>query len=274
MLHTYNQKATVLTHFYNEEWLLPHWLDHHARLFDHGIMVNYGSTDKSVEIIKKMTPNWIIVDSKNSMFDAELCDVEMMEYERTVTGWKMVLNVTEFILTNDLKSKLKRLQKNKTSIVRSIGYQINDSNNEISFDNNKPLILQRFNGHLDQWRFRIIHNHEDGAYHVGRHFDTPQLKRNPYTNSYHETIHVSDDNLYTLWYRFAPFDEQLPRKIQISNKIPEYDKQKGYGWNHWDLDRQKLHSRWQQELPNCFDIRNDVGIAQEFKNVKEMYDER
>lgn len=271
MLHVYRPKTTVLSHFYNEEWLLPHWIDHHARLFDHGIMVNYGSTDKSVEIIKKMAPHWDVVDSKNAMFDAELCDLEMMEYERTVVGWKMVLNVTEFIFTNDLKSKLKRLERDNTSMVRSVGYQINDSNDEQPFDNEQPLVLQRFNGCLDRWRFRIIHNHSDGAYHVGRHFDTPQLKRNPHTNTYHETVPICEDNLYTLWYRFAPFKEQLPRKIQISGKIPDTDKQKGYGWNHWDLDEQKLYLRWQKELPNCDDIRKVAGVAQEFENVKEMY---
>lgn len=263
--------ATVLVHFYNEEWLLPHWLDHHARIFDHGILVNYGSTDKSVEIIKKMTPHWIVVDSKNKMFDAELCDLEMMEHERTVSGWKMVLNVTEFLFTSNLKSKLKRLEKHNVSMIRSVGYQINDRNDEEHFDNGRPLILQRFNGCLDKWRFRIIHNHADGAYYVGRHFDTPQLKRNIYISECHETIPVSDDNLYTFWYRFAPFKEQLPRKIQISDRIPDSDKKKGYGWNHWDLDEQKLFLRWQKELPHCDDIRKISGVSKEYENLKEMY---
>ena len=38
--------------FYNEEYLLPWWLAHHTKLFDHGILINKGSTDRSVEICK------------------------------------------------------------------------------------------------------------------------------------------------------------------------------------------------------------------------------
>jgi hypothetical protein len=273
MLHIYKKSPiTVLSHFYNEAWLLPHWLNHHSRLFDHGILVNYGSTDNSVDIIKKITPNWTIVDSKNKMFDAELCDLEMMEYERTVFGWKMILNTTEFMLTNDLKSKLRRLEMKNISMIRSIGYQINDSNNEEPFDNNKPIIFQRFNGHLDKWRFRIAHNHPDGGYHVGRHFDTPALKINSYTNKWHENIPISDDDLYTLWYRFAPFKEQLPRKIQISEKIPDSDRDKGFAWNHWKINEQILFSRWQSEIEHCDDIRKISGIYKEYEKVKEMYE--
>ena len=44
--------TTVISHFYNEEYLLPWWLAHHTKLFDHGILINKGSTDRSVEICK------------------------------------------------------------------------------------------------------------------------------------------------------------------------------------------------------------------------------
>lgn len=47
---------TVISHFYNEEYLLPWWLNHHKNIFDNGILINYGSTDKSVEIIKSICP--------------------------------------------------------------------------------------------------------------------------------------------------------------------------------------------------------------------------
>ena len=50
-------KTTVITHFWNEEILLPYWLKHHLELFDHGILINYRSTDKSVEIIKELAPH-------------------------------------------------------------------------------------------------------------------------------------------------------------------------------------------------------------------------
>ncbi|MBJ3789276.1 glycosyltransferase family 2 protein, partial [Bacillus sp. OA1] len=45
-------KKTIISHFYNEEYLLPWWLMHHTKIFDHGILINRGSTDRSVEICK------------------------------------------------------------------------------------------------------------------------------------------------------------------------------------------------------------------------------
>ncbi|TKI90936.1 glycosyltransferase family 2 protein, partial [Bacillus cereus] len=42
-------------------------------------------------------PNWEIRNSKSLEFDAYLVDQEVMEIEREITGWKMVLNTTEFL---------------------------------------------------------------------------------------------------------------------------------------------------------------------------------
>ena len=60
---------TVISHFYNEEYLLPWWLMHHTKIFDHGILINRGSTDRSVEICKLFAPTgkYEIQDSLNSI---------------------------------------------------------------------------------------------------------------------------------------------------------------------------------------------------------------
>ena len=59
---------TVISHFYNEEYLLPFWLKHHKKYFDHGILINYHSTDKSVEIIKEICPDWEIINTEYEEF--------------------------------------------------------------------------------------------------------------------------------------------------------------------------------------------------------------
>ena len=89
---------TVISHFYNEEYMLPWWLSHHRQYFDHGIMINYDSTDRSVEIIKEYCPTWEIVQSRNREFGAKACDAEVNDYERKVQGWKICLNTTEFLV--------------------------------------------------------------------------------------------------------------------------------------------------------------------------------
>ena len=71
-------KKTVLSHIYNEEYLLPLWLNHHKKHFDHGIIIDYNSTDHSVEIIREICPTWEVHTSKNRDFDARLCDAEII----------------------------------------------------------------------------------------------------------------------------------------------------------------------------------------------------
>ncbi len=74
---------------------------HHTKLFDHGILINRGSTDCSVEICRLLAPHWEIRNSKVLEFDAVLVDQEVMEIEKEITGWKMVLNTTEFLCCVD-----------------------------------------------------------------------------------------------------------------------------------------------------------------------------
>ena len=89
---------TIISHFYNEEYLLPWWLEHHRKYFDDGIMINYGSTDNSVNIIKEYCPNWKVIDSRNSSFSASSVDEEVMDIESNISGWKIALNTTEFLI--------------------------------------------------------------------------------------------------------------------------------------------------------------------------------
>jgi hypothetical protein len=91
---------TVICHFFNEEYMLPWWLAHHRLVFDHGIMIDYNSTDASREIIKRFCPDWEIHATRNPYFDSACIDREVEDYEKTCRSWRMALNVTEFLYGN------------------------------------------------------------------------------------------------------------------------------------------------------------------------------
>jgi hypothetical protein len=271
MLHLSKIKLTVVTNTYNEEWILPHWLSHHVKLFDHGIILDYHSTDSTLEIIKKMAPSWDVIKSKDDWFDAEYNDKQLMDCEEMVDGWKIVLNVTEFVFTNNLIKKIYELDSNGLDMVRARGYQINDTYEEKetkNFNEQENIITQRFHGFADKWRDRIFHKHKNGSYYTGRHFDTPGLKINPCSTKVHKFIPFANNGLIIFWYRFAPFYQQIPRKLQISSKVPDSDKKKGFGWNHWDLTEEKLEIRWKEQLPNCQNLLQNKAIMTEFENIK------
>jgi hypothetical protein len=77
-----------------------------------------------------------------------------------------------------------------------------------------------------------------------------------------------------LWYRFAPFHEQIPRKLQASPRIPKKDKEKGYSWNHIDLTPEKIEERWKKELPLCKNILEDPKLLFEYNEIKKRYNEK
>ena len=182
---------TVISHFYNEEYMLPWWLSHHRQYFDHGIMINYDSTDRSVEIIKEYCPTWEIVQSRNREFGAKACDAEVNDYERKVQGWKICLNTTEFIVGDF--SVLDDTPNQDLKIPCYIMIDKEPENNNLSYDisllkqkpfgvpynESNPITIERC--------CRAIHNKSSYNYPTGRHF-----------------IGATNTKLQVLWYGYSP----------------------------------------------------------------------
>ena len=153
-------KKTLLCHFYNEEWMLPWFLNHHKQIFDHGIMIDYHSTDRSVEIIKEICPTWDIVTSRNLDFQADNIDREVEDLERDIDGWRICLNVTEQLIGN---YAIMDEVPNKQILVPSIFMVDCDRQNAVTY--NKPLYEQKFDGFMFdtvpnflERRARSLHN--------------------------------------------------------------------------------------------------------------------
>ena len=121
-------KTTLITHMYNEEYLLPFWLINHKDMFDNIIIIDYNSTDRSLEICKKICPNCKVIPSINEYFDAQEIDREVMDIERSIDGIKIVLNVTEFLICeNDIKDYFK--EKDSQDDMQNLYNQIENLKN-------------------------------------------------------------------------------------------------------------------------------------------------
>ena len=222
---------SVICHFFNEEYLLPWWLNHHKKYFDYGLMTNYASTDRSVEIIKEICPDWQVVDSVNPEFDAAECDIEIEYYEEQIPGWKIALNVTEFLVG---KYSLLTDEKSPKKIFIPSFYFVDESDNTV-VESNKPLHEQLSNGidFVDNpmiRKLRCLHNHQI-KYVPGRHF-----------SNFDDTT----DDFVIFNYGFSPMNADLiSRKLQIQHRIPESDKRKNWGSEHHDnntgLTEEKLY---------------------------------
>jgi len=225
-------KKTVTLHFYNEEYMLPWWLNHHKKVFDHGILIDYQSTDRSIEIIKEICPDWTIVPSRNKDFGVNALDAELMDIEATVEGWRMSLSVTEFLIGD---FSLMDEVPNSQLVIPTVSFI--DWNPTGSMDQSVELWKQ--NNKVISYVTDPIFRHARSAHNFalkypigGRHF----LKEDINT---HDLVVFHFGNCIS-----SP--EMLQRRLQIQHRIPQGDKQNRWGHNHFGWfaeDRQLTEER-------------------------------
>ena len=52
---------TLISHIRNEALLLPQWIAHHRPMVDAATIIDYASTDESLDIVRTLAPDWRIV---------------------------------------------------------------------------------------------------------------------------------------------------------------------------------------------------------------------
>lgn len=255
-------KTTLISHFYNEEFLLPFWLKHHLRMFDHGIMIDYASTDRSVEIIRQLAPHWEIRPSRNHDFHYEKIDLEVMDIEKEFDGWKMALNTTEFLVHPNLSNYLLQKEQENPDIqgIRTTGLvmidRIQDRNAVLADD---LLVKQKHFGYVESDRHpppcfnarcRLIHKSETGRYVPGRH------------SSHLANTAIAED-LFLCWFGWCPMDYVKERKLQIKTKIPP-EHFKDFKGNQHDIDEQQLEAIFVHENQFVVDLWERVPLFKQY----------
>jgi hypothetical protein len=233
---------TVICHFYNEEYLLPWWLKHHKEIFSDGLMINYGSTDNSIKIIQEICPHWKIVETKNKYFGAIEIDREIEEYEKFIEGYRIVLNVTEFLIGNF--SILENIENDLFIPMAAMGdtpYQVGEYP-----DINLPLTIQRVHGHNTDIELtqgsRILHTNKNIKYPTGRH--------------YWHTRNTSD--FLILRYKHSPWNDKfIQRKMQIGSKQPDSDIVLGFGIHH-RFSKDQLEQERKVYYEKCVNLKDKI----------------
>jgi hypothetical protein len=244
---------TVISHFFNEEYLLPWWLEHHKNIFDHGILIDYHSTDRSVEIIKEICPTWQIVTTRNNYFDSAAIDREVEDYEHQVSGWRIALNVTEF-----LYGDFDQLNAVTEPTQHFIGnYVFVDPNPGQTYTHELPLHEQCRWGYYEDSdgctrlstgarASRSLHNYNI-RYHPlgGRHWqEAPTLC-----------------DLAIFYYGYAILNEaNLARKLQIFNKMSPEEQGKCRNSHPNGLNQsQFLNNIDLHHRPRCYDLSDTIA---------------
>lgn len=256
-------RTTVISHFWNNAAILPYWLSHHKRLFDHGILIDHGATDGSADLIRKITPRWEVRETRRCKehFIAGAADEEVMGVEEGVEGWKMVLNVTEFLVHYDLKRYIRRLPSGVRGVTTSGVVLVEHPEQRHRPLDDRPPFLQKTYGYFEYelgkrpedygvpgvWRSRLLHNYPDGDYEVGRHVT--------------RVAHVHDPNLFLAWAGWAPFELIKRMKMQVQTRIPKSDFDNQFSVQHKIDSEDELEARLRDEQSKSHDLRDDPRYA-------------
>ena len=231
--------VTVITNIFNEEYLLPFWLKYHKHVFDHGIVINWESTDKSVEIIRSICPTWEIRNTKHiyngkPFFETIMADNEIMEIESTISGYKIMLNVTEWLLTTGpIKELLDFNISNKC-------YPINVLSPINILPNYTPIHTKEFIACFrnklisvyDKRKYRYIFNRLNGKYIPGRHFtNEPTDLISVDLNNYNPVM----NGMCIVWCGYFPLTDQMfQRKMAVSNNMcKKTELDRGFCYQHF-----------------------------------------
>lgn len=242
----FQSMLTIFSHFYNEEYLLPWWLEHHKKIASHGIMIDYDSTDKSVEIIKDICPTWEIIKTKNGMFQHIDCDNEVRDLERLYQGYKLALNTTEFLVGN-LQASLQYTPEslNIKSYVMCDKFHHLPCYPEYSV----PLVDQCHHGFFKTaYRpSRVMHRKSTYDYTPGRH-----------------SYEIDTELLAVCWYGWAPWNEHtMQRKLQIGPRIPKEQLVLGHGRQH-DCDINLLTQQFEYHASISYDLGPMIRMLQSY----------
>lgn len=213
---------------------MPYWLRHHVSIFDNGIMIDHGATDRTVEIIRELSPHWEVRETKRCKegFFASETDKEVMGIEEELSGWKMVLNVTEFLLIDDLDGYIQALPESVKGVTTSGVVLIDTPDTRFDEVTEDPIFFQKTNGYFEfelgirpedngqpgVHRSRLLHCYPNGKYEIGRHVTHVE--------------HIYDRGLFLAWTGWAPFEKIKDMKYAVQTRIPASEFSRGFSHQH------------------------------------------
>lgn len=272
----------VISHIRNEEYMLPWWIDHHKNKFDTGVIIDYGSTDASLDIIREKVPHWTIVRSRNPDFAALPADVEVADIERQLHAqyprcWSVALNVTEFLIGDT--SKLKHLDfrfnclieghlmvdspetkmlypNQKVSLIKQRHFGVQGDYNDCRWEPEKAKINQAFQAKRASDPVFAEHGGPWATNRISRSMHNYNLiyqNQAAWPAGRHFWGEPTPD-FQILWYGYSPYNKNLiDRRLAVPDQIPTHER------NPHMLDANKLEVRFNFYQENAKDLKNFIS---------------
>merc|ERR1711935_452023 len=274
-------RIMLVTHFNNEEFLLPYWIKHHANMVDTAILIDYASSDDSVNIIKQLAPaSWKVVQSTTGdVFGAIDCDEQVLRWENEhPNDWVIALTITEFLVHPNLKRMLREVQpKDASGVVLRFPALVIAGDDKEPLERNISLLRQRSaymipEGHqaYGLWGHysRILHLNTAKTYKYspGRHGLCLVTSKHKHCTPSVAIPAASEG--FIMKFMWTPWPEVVLRKLNVGKHVPKSDVVLSFGFQHTAAtSEQKLMQSRNQALHNrlLFDLKSDQAGADDLK---------
>ena len=246
------RQAMLLSHFAEEEYLMPFWIRHHAHMFDSAVLIDFEAADSTRKIVEEIAPtSWKVINSvTGASFEAARVDDQVVELEKSrPQDWHLALTTTEFLVHRNFRQGLAKHEseeKARFCHVRSFGIVGDDAKavkkvEELSVqrsvyaegegrkgkreENNtysKSFPLNRYLLTSPYRRFLHLNTLGKFNYRPGRHamFPAPQEDDK------------FDCEAFIMKYQWTPWPEIIKRKLMVGQHIPPGDKNLRRGVQH------------------------------------------
>lgn len=205
---------------YNEELIMPHFMEYYAKIASNIYVHDNGSTDNTIKIAQEYGA---IVDiMENNQFD----DYQNVRYKQNgyytsnTCDYVFMLDCDEFIVHNDLIGKLKWCRDNNILVPTMIGYDMVYDN--FDYYNNK--ISDVTHGvQLPCGKPCVVKANQEIEYFLGCHHLNKPIQE-PYDDP---------DPLKFLHMKYLNLDVLVDRHVKLRNRFPVSYVKSGIGWHYF-----------------------------------------
>ncbi len=215
---------TIYTMTFNEEFMLPYFVQHYNSLFPGCKIVVYDneSTDNTVAIAKGLLCEVRINQTNGQLSDSRYLEIKNNCWKDAKTDWVLVADCDELCCIS--QKQLEGEENIDTSIISFEGYNMVNLKNDMEIMNiTTGVRAPSYDKYYCFNRKQI----SEINYHMGCHKASPVGNR------------ISSLSTYTcLHYKYINPEYMVKRHVMFASRLSEENKRKGYGGHYLYSEKQ------------------------------------
>lgn len=211
-------KIDVFAISYNEEIMLPFFIEHYKKISNNITVIDNKSTDNSREIIKKSGCRYLSYDSNNQIRDDLYLTIKNNCWKRSTADFVIVCDIDELIEFD--------FDVSKYSIINTKGYDI------IGFPPSRIGVANKMYSKHIMFNPNAI---KEINYNAGCHSCSPI-----------GNISGSIETANLLHYKYISEDYVYKRHLMYQSRLSEINKKLGWGIEYQNVERKKIDDKFSE----------------------------